>query len=94
MKFILLVAALGIVVVVVIRVRADTRKMRLDVTEQLKQSELAGSFSPTATLFRDEGIPLPDGIDAGLSRTVEPVEILDEEAPEPPRPGFFDRLGS
>jgi len=93
MKVILLVAVVGVVVVLVAKVRAETRRMRLDVTAQLKQSELAGTFSPTAALFRDEGVPLPEGIDAGLSRTVEPIDVP-EDGIEPPRPGFFDRLGS
>lgn len=93
MKVVLLVAVIGIVVVMVTKVRADTRRMRLTVTQELRQAELAGTFSPTAALFREEGVPLPDGIDAGLSRTVEPIALSDDDT-EPPRPGFFDRLGS
>lgn len=75
----LLFAAVGVAVV---KFRADAARSRKEVLARLSEErEVRGDYSPTAELFREVGVPVPEPI---LATT--PAAALPPPAPAPPAP--------
>ena len=74
MKYFLLLVVIAIPTVVVLRYRVGARRDRTEVMARLTaERQQFGIVSPTAELFREVGVPVPDELRAGLVGDVAPL---------------------
>jgi len=78
----LLFAAIGVAVV---KFRADAARSRKEVLARLSEErEVRGDYSPTAELFREVGVPVPEPVLATAPAAAPPPPAPVPPAPAPP----------
>ncbi len=85
MDKVILVLVVGGIAVVAAKFRYDAGRDRRDTLQRIAtEHESRGSLSPTADLFRDAGVPVPDPIEAAAPATLNPASPAGPAERPPP----------